>query len=117
MIQPPGFVDPTQSDHVCKLQKQLYGLKQAPRTQFERFTSHILTIGFVASVANISLFVLRTDSTVLYLLLYVDDIILTRNSSSAITSLISQLANTFELKDLGPLRYFLGLQIDYTPVG
>jgi hypothetical protein len=68
-------------------------------------------------VADPSLFVLRTNSTILYLLLYVDDIILTRNSSSAITSLISQLANTFELKDLGPLRYFLGLQIDYTPAG
>jgi hypothetical protein len=92
-------------------------LKQVPRAWFERFTSHLLTIGFVASMANTSLFVLRTNSTILYLLLYVDDIILTRNSSSAITSLISQLANTFELKDLGPLRYFLGLQIDYTPAG
>ena len=117
MIQPPGFVDPTHPDHVCKLQKSLYGLKQAPRAWFERFTSHLLTIGFVASTADPSLFVLRTGSTVLYLLLYVDDIILTGNSSSAVTSLITQLAHTFELKDLGPLRFFLGLQIDYNCAG
>jgi hypothetical protein len=117
MIQPPGFVDPTHPDHVCKLQKSLYGLKQAPRAWFERFTSHLLTIGFVASTADPSLFVLRTGSTVLYLLLYVDDIILTGNSSSAVASLIAQLAETFELKDLGPLRFFLGLQIDYNRTG
>uniref|UniRef100_A0A2N9F271 Reverse transcriptase Ty1/copia-type domain-containing protein n=1 Tax=Fagus sylvatica TaxID=28930 RepID=A0A2N9F271_FAGSY len=117
MIQPHGFVDPTHPDHVCKLQKSLYGLKQAPRAWFERFTSHLLTIGFVASTADPSLFVLRTGSTVFYLLLYVDDIILTGNSSLAVTSLITQLAHTFELKDLGPLRFFLGLQIDYTCAG
>jgi hypothetical protein len=117
MIQHPGFVDPTHPDHVCKLQKSLYGLKQAPRAWFERFTSHLLTIGFVASTTDPSLFVLRTGSTVLYLLLYVDDIILTGNSSSTVISLITQLAHTFELKDLGPLRFFLGLQIDYTRAG
>jgi hypothetical protein len=117
MIQPPGFVDPTHPDHVCKLQKSLYGLKQAPRAWFERFTSHLLTIGFVASTADPSFFVLCTGSTVLYLHLYVDDIILIGNSSSAVTSLITQLAYTFKLKDLGPLRFFLGLQIDYNRAG
>ena len=117
MIQPPGFVDPTHPDHVWKLQKSLYGLKQAPRVWFERFTSHLLTIRFVASTADPSFFVLHTSSTVLYLLLYVNDIILTGNSSSAVTSLITQLAHFFELKDLGPLRFFLGLQIDYTRAG
>ena len=55
----------------------------------------------------------RNGSTFLYLLLYVDDIILTGNNPVAVTSLITALASTFKLKDLGPLRYFLGLQIDY----
>uniref|UniRef100_A0A2N9FVX0 Uncharacterized protein n=1 Tax=Fagus sylvatica TaxID=28930 RepID=A0A2N9FVX0_FAGSY len=113
MIQPPGFVHSDYPNHVCKLHKSLYGLKQAPRAWFERFTSHLLTIGFTASTADPSLFVFRQGSTLLYLLLYVDDIILTGNSTAAITSLITQLAVTFELKDLGPLRYFLGLQIEY----
>uniref|UniRef100_A0A2N9J917 Reverse transcriptase Ty1/copia-type domain-containing protein n=1 Tax=Fagus sylvatica TaxID=28930 RepID=A0A2N9J917_FAGSY len=113
MVQPPGFVNSASPHHVCKLHKSLYGLKQAPRAWFERFTSHLLTIGFTASTADPSLFVFRNGSTFLYLLLYVDDIILTGNDPTAITSLITALASTFELKDLGPLRYFLGLQIDY----
>uniref|UniRef100_A0A2N9FJ85 Reverse transcriptase Ty1/copia-type domain-containing protein n=1 Tax=Fagus sylvatica TaxID=28930 RepID=A0A2N9FJ85_FAGSY len=113
MVQPPGFVDSASPHLVCKLHKSLYGLKQAPRAWFERFTSHLLTIGFTASTADPSLFVFRNGSTLLYLLLYVDDIILTGTHPAAITSLITELASTFELKDLGPLRYFLGLQIDY----
>uniref|UniRef100_A0A2N9HQR7 Reverse transcriptase Ty1/copia-type domain-containing protein n=1 Tax=Fagus sylvatica TaxID=28930 RepID=A0A2N9HQR7_FAGSY len=113
MVQPLGFVNSASPHHVCKLHKSLYGLKQAPRAWFERFTSHLLTIGFTASTADPSLFVFRNGSTFLYLLLYVDDIILTGNNPAAITSFITALASTFELKDLGPLRYFLGLQIDY----
>ena len=85
---------------MCKLHKSLYGLKQAPRAWFERFTSHLLTIGFTASTADPSLFVFRQGSTILYLLLYIDDIILTGNSTAAITSLITQLVVTFELKKI-----------------
>uniref|UniRef100_A0A2N9IJD6 Reverse transcriptase Ty1/copia-type domain-containing protein n=1 Tax=Fagus sylvatica TaxID=28930 RepID=A0A2N9IJD6_FAGSY len=57
MIQPPGFVNSDCPNHVCKLHKSLYGLKQAPRAWFERFTSHLLTIGFTASTTDPSLFV------------------------------------------------------------
>uniref|UniRef100_A0A2N9FEL3 Reverse transcriptase Ty1/copia-type domain-containing protein n=1 Tax=Fagus sylvatica TaxID=28930 RepID=A0A2N9FEL3_FAGSY len=117
MAQPLGFIDSTQPSHVCKLHKSLYGLKQAPRAWFERFTSHLLTLGFTASLADASLFVLHHGSTTVYLLLYVDDIIITGNNSTAISDIISQLSAAFELKDLGPLRYFLGLQIDYKKVG
>ena len=114
MQQPPGFVDSKLSHHACKLHKLLYGLKQAPRAWFEQFTSHLLTLGIVASIADPSLFISRHNGIVLYLLLYVDNIILTDNDSTAIGTLITQLASNFELKDLGPLRYFLGLQIEYT---
>jgi hypothetical protein len=117
MAQPLGFVDSAQPSHVCKLYKSLYGLKQAPCAWFERFTSHLLTLGFTASLADASLFVLHTGSTTVYLLLYVDDIIITGNNSTAVSDIISQLSTTFELKDLGPLRYFLGLQIEYKKVG
>ena len=57
MIQPPSFVNSDCPNHVCKLHKSLYGLKQAPRAWFERFTSHLLTIGFTASTTDPSLFV------------------------------------------------------------
>jgi transposase InsO family protein len=117
MRQPPGFVDPASPSHVCFLHKSIYGLRQAPRAWFEKFSSHLLTIGFIASQADPSLFLYKHGSTVLYLLLYVDDIILTGNAPIAITDLITNLGSVFELKDLGPLKYFLGLQIDYQPSG
>ena len=72
-----------------------------------------MTLGFTASVADASLFVLKLGSVIVYLLLYVDDIIITGSDSAVVSTIISQLSTTFEVKDLGPLRYFLGLQIDY----
>uniref|UniRef100_A0A2N9EK04 Reverse transcriptase Ty1/copia-type domain-containing protein n=1 Tax=Fagus sylvatica TaxID=28930 RepID=A0A2N9EK04_FAGSY len=117
MAQPTGFIDVDQSSHVCHLHKSLYGLKQAPRAWFERFTSHLLTLGFTAFVADASLFVLKQGSVIVYLLLYVDDIIITGSDSTVVSTIISQLSTTFEVKDLGPLRYFLGLQIDYKKAG
>jgi hypothetical protein len=117
MRQPPGFVDPHHSSHVCLLQKSIYGLRQAPRAWFEKFSSHLLTVGFTASLADPSLFVYKSGSTVIYLLLYVDDIILTGSAPVAIQALIHDLAQAFELKDLGPLKYFLGLQVEYTDSG
>ena len=104
MSQPQGFTDPSKLGYVCKLHKSLYGLKQAPRTWFERFTTHLLSLGFTASTTDPSLFVFHLKNAILYLLLYVDDIIITRTSLTLIIDLISTLQNTFELKDLGPLH-------------
>ena len=71
----------------------------------------------MASLADSSLFVYQSGSTILYLLLYVDDIIITGNASNQITYHISALSATFDLKDLGPLNYFLGIQITPTKYG
>jgi hypothetical protein len=98
MAQPLGFVDSAQPSHVCKLHKSLYGLKQAPRAWFERFTSHLLTLGFTASLADASLFVLHHGSTTVYLLLYVDDIIITGNNSTAISDIILSYLLLLSLK-------------------
>jgi hypothetical protein len=117
MEQPPGYVDSKLPTHVCKLQKALYGLKQAPRAWFERFTSYLHTIGFTPSLADPSLFMYRKEDTVLFLLLYVDNIIVIGNSSTAIQALLHQLSTEFDIKDLGPLKFFLGLQIDYNASG
>ena len=82
MQQPPGYVDSHFPSHVCKLHKSLYGLKQDPRAWFDRFTSQLLHLGFVASLADPSLFIYHYDHTTIYLLLYVDDIIITGNDST-----------------------------------
>uniref|UniRef100_A0A2N9FV76 Reverse transcriptase Ty1/copia-type domain-containing protein n=1 Tax=Fagus sylvatica TaxID=28930 RepID=A0A2N9FV76_FAGSY len=117
MRQPVGFIDPQFPSHICSLQKSLYGLRQAPRAWFEKFSTHFLSLGFTASQSDSSLFIFRQGPTVLYLLLYVDDIILTGSHQDAITELVAALASVFELKDLGRLTYFLGLQIDYQSNG
>ena len=117
MAQPQGYVDLSFPNHVCLLHKALYGLKQAPRAWFERFTSQLLHGGFCASAADGNLFILRHHSFIVYLLLYVDDIIITGNSSSFASTIITLLGKEFDLKDLGLLHYFLGLQIDYTSTG
>ena len=77
MQQPPGYVNSLHPSYVCKLHKSLYGLKQAPRAWFERFTFHLLHLGFTTSLADNSLFIFQSSSTIIYLLLYVDDIIVT----------------------------------------
>ena len=80
--QPPGFVDPAAPDHVCLLQKFLYRLKQAPRAWYQRFASYIRQLRFVASVSDTSLFVYKEGPSIAYLLLYVDDIVLTVSSTT-----------------------------------
>jgi hypothetical protein len=102
---------------VCKLQKSIYGLKQAPRAWFESFTTQLFNLGFQASSADSSLFTYKDGSVIAFLLLYVDDIVLTGNNSSFITQLILNLSKVFELKDMGTLSYFLGLQIQRSTKG
>lgn len=98
--------------------ESLYGLKQASRVWFERFTSHPPHLGFTASIIDPSLFVIHTPHVLLYLLLYVDDIIITDPNPHHIASLVAALGHAFELKDLGgPLNYFLGIKITSTSTG
>jgi hypothetical protein len=111
MEQPPGFVDPTCTDFVCKLHKSIYGLKQAPRAWFTRLAHALLNIGFIASQVDYSLFIYHRGSIHIFLLVYVDDIIITGNHHAAIDCLIRTLQLDFAMKDLGPLSYFLGIQV------
>ncbi|XP_048445380.1 uncharacterized mitochondrial protein AtMg00810-like [Pyrus x bretschneideri] len=106
MAQPP--VHP---HFVCKLHKSLYGLKQAPRAWNERFTTFLPSLGFHTTYSDSSLFVKHVGSEIVILLLYVDDIILTGNAIAAIQHVIQSLTTEFDIKDLGTLHYFLGIQI------
>lgn len=85
MKQPPGYVHPHHLDHVCSLRKALYDLKQAPRAWYQRFAVYISSIGFTSRSDN-SLFTFHRGLEIIYLLLYVDDIILTYSNPSLITS-------------------------------
>jgi hypothetical protein len=109
--QPSGFVDPSKPSHVCKLNKSLYGLKQTPHTWFLRFKHFLLSIGYHASKADSSLFILHTPTATSYILLYVDDIILTASTTSLLHSIINKLRSDFAVTDLGPLSHFLGIHV------
>lgn len=113
MEQPPGYVDPKFPNHVCRLRKALYGLKKAPLAWYRRLHYFLINIGITNSRANTSLFVFRRGSLILYLLVNVDDIILTSNSQEIIQQFISRLHREFAIKDLGRLSNFLGLEVAY----
>lgn len=112
MQQPPGYVDPSKPpNYICRLKKALYGLKQAPRAWHSRLTSKLQDLGFSSSVADASLFVFRQGGIIVYMLIYVDDIIIVSSSSTAADKLIQKLKVDFAVKDLGPLEYFLGIEV------
>lgn len=91
MRQPPGFVDPIRPTHICQLRWSLYGLKQAPRAWFLQLSEFLLKLGFIGSAADTSLFILRTSSYVMFMLIYVDDIILTSTPNAPFTCLFNKV--------------------------
>ena len=117
MKQPSGFVDSALPSHVCRLHKSLYGLKQAPRAWYTRLNDFLLSIGFHASKVDTSLFIFFVGAAICYLLVYVDDILLTGNNSFLLQRLIQLLSSEFKLRDLGSVHYFLGIQVQFTSVG
>jgi hypothetical protein len=102
---------------VCRLNKSLYGLKQAPRAWYSRFATFLLTLGFTEAKSDTSLFVYRRGDETSYLLLYVDDIVLTASSQQLLQSVISSLQQEFAMKDLGQLHHFLGVTVEPRPSG
>ncbi|TQE04333.1 hypothetical protein C1H46_010118 [Malus baccata] len=113
MVQPQGFVDPLRPHFVCKLHKSIYGVKQAPRAWYEELCRSLIALGFRSSNVDPSLFVKGVHSLT-FILVYVDDILITGNSSSHCEFLINKLSTQFAMKNLGPLHFFLGIQAHLT---
>jgi len=109
--QPSGFEDSAYPDFVCRLNKSLYGLKKAPRAWYSCFATHLLSLGFVEAKSDTSLFVYRRGSDIVYLLLYVDDIVLTASSAALLRRIIQALQQEFSMKDLGELHHFLCMEV------
>ena len=115
MQPPPGYSIP--DGMVCRLRRSLYGLKQAPRAWFERFASVVTAAGFAPSAHDSALFVHTSPRGRTLLLLYVDDMIITGDDSEYIAFVKARLREQFLMTDLGPLRYFLGIEVSSTSDG
>lgn len=111
MSQPPGYEDKAHPSFVCKLDKALYGLKQTPRAWYSRLSQKLLSLGFVSSKADTSLFYYSKGNIIIFMLVYVDDIIVASSCKEATDALLRDLEKDFALKDLGDLHYFLGIEV------
>ncbi|KAL2922302.1 Retrovirus-related Pol polyprotein from transposon TNT 1-94 [Bienertia sinuspersici] len=131
MKLPPGYSSigdriEVQSDYdtkqcstelVCKLNKSLYGLKQAPRQWYAKLRHALEEYDFHQSKSDSSLFIKKTENSITVVLVYVDDLLVAGNSEEVIHSTKKFLTSQFSMKDLGGVRYFLGLEIDQSDKG
>ncbi|KAL8116037.1 hypothetical protein AgCh_022503 [Apium graveolens] len=124
MTCPDGYTIPTHilqqfpnQKLVCKLLKSLYGLKQAPRQWFIALSATLLSFGFIQTSGDPSLFVYKQGNSLLYLLIYVDDMLMTGNDSVLMSQVNEFLNSHFKIKDLGDLHFFLDIQVTRTSAG
>ena len=114
MYQPEGFIDQQKPNHICKLKKALYGLKQAPRAWYDKLKNCLIANWkFQNSKADTSLFFKEVQGSMILILIYVDDNLITGPDNRELEKFISEFSKTFALKDLGILSYFLGIEVSY----
>ncbi|KAJ0694305.1 putative RNA-directed DNA polymerase [Helianthus annuus] len=111
MEAPPGVMENSNPREVSRLKKSLYGLKQSPRAWFGRFTLAMKKYGFKQSNSDHTLFLKRRNGHVTCLIIYVDHMIITGNDKEEMARLKANLFEEFEMKDLGRLKYFLGIEV------
>lgn len=114
MVPPPRFGN---KGDVCRLVKSLYHLKQASRQCFAKLSFTIVDHGFVQSMLDYSVFIGVKGGSIIVILVYVDDILIASNDVDAMNSFNQFLDNKFKLKELGTLKYFLGLEVARTAKG
>ena len=112
MAQPDGFSDTANPDYVCKLQRSLYGLKQSPRMWNKTIDDFMLGLKFKKCDSDHCVYMKRDDQDMIFVALYVDDLILASSTSKMLQETKEALNRRFEMTDMGQLKYFLGIEID-----
>ena len=113
MTQPKGFIDPEYPNSVCKLHRSIYGLNQASRSWNLCFDEKIKEFGFIRSEDEPYVYVRSSGSVVVFLVLYVDDILLMGNDIRTLKYVKAWLGMCFSMKDLGDVAYILGIKIHH----
>lgn len=108
---PPGLSTPGTVGKVCRLRKSLYGLKQSPRAWFDRFRQAVCSMEYKQCNGDHTVFYKHSKQQITILAVYVDDIIITGDNEEEIGRLKKCLGKAFEVKDLGQLKYFLGIEV------
>lgn len=111
MVQPQGFEDSKNSSKVCRLQRAIYGLKQASRSWNKRFDEEVKNLGFIQSKEEPCVYKKVSGSHIMFLVLYVDDILLIGNEKSLMEQTKNSLKTIFSMKDMGDAQYVLGIKI------
>lgn len=109
--QPPGFEDGT--DKVLKLDKALYGLRESPRAWYDCFDEYLRDLNFERSENDNCLYILKMKDDYLYLILFVDDLLICGNNKEELNKIKGLLLKKFKIKDLGIIKTYLGIDIDY----
>ena len=105
MTQPDGFQVPGKEDYVCKLRKSLYGLKQSPRQWYKRFDSYMIEIGYIRSPYDCCVYYNKVaNGSSIYLVLYVDDMLIIGRDITKIKDLKKEMSKTFAMRDLGAAK-------------
>lgn len=108
----PDGVD-IKPNHILQLKKSLYGLKQSPRCWNIRFNKFITSIGFINSLSDSCLYILHDGKNIVYVCLYVDDLLMAGSDSKLVEGIVSKLKSEFQMTDLGPPAKFMGLHVEY----
>ena len=112
VTQPDGFTVAGKENWVCKLNKSLYGLKQSPRQSYKRFDQFMIGQNYTRSNFDHCVYFRKLlDGSFIYLLLYVDDMLIASRNQGEICKLKAQLSKEFEMKDLGEAKKILGMEI------
>jgi hypothetical protein len=116
MSQLEGFVVKGQEHKVCNLIKSLCGLKYSPHTWYENLIEHLLKINFKNfNLDDETLFVKKVGKIVVYLVVYVDDLLIIENNEACIASIKKELKKGFEMKNMGHIHYYLGIKVTQNP--
>lgn len=115
MEQPQGYTQ--KSSLVWRLKKYLYGLKQALRTWYAKMDFLLLYIRPIRCKSDLNVYLLQHDDSIFLIVLYVDDLQMTRNLTSAVDSEKSTFHYWFSITNLGLLHYFLGLEVSQSTSG
>ena len=112
MEQPEGFTQPEKEHLICKLKRSLYGLKQSPRQWYKQFDSYMIQIGYSHCEYDCCVYVkCLDDDSFIFLLLYVDDMLIAAKNQYDVMELKALLGKEFDMKDLSDAKKILGMEI------